>query len=94
MNPGALSGLLKSFHQAPLRDKVIIASALHYAKHGNKEVLDLGAEAWVRAIKLEMDLEHIVDLYKQGLADYTGMIRDYADIAKFVMKTLAEAIKG
>lgn len=92
MNQHVLARLMQSFANASLADKVIIAGALHYAKHGDETIIQDAAKAWAEAVKLEIELQHIVDLYRRGLADYTSILEKRTSIAKFVMKVLGEAL--
>lgn len=94
MNHVVIAQLLRNFYSAPLKDKVIIASVINYAIHKDDRIIEEFKKVWAKAIKLEIDLENIVTLYKQGLADYTDIIDDYADVAEFVVRALAQALGG
>lgn len=88
--------LLRQFPNSSLPTKVIIAAALYVASKGkiDEEEKEIIKEMWARSIKAEIEVENIADLYEKGLADYTPILREYADISEFIVKTLAAALRG
>lgn len=93
MNPDLTASLLRSFASARLSDKVLIATALHYAKYNNPKIIEKMKPIWTLAIKIEIDIEHIIDLYRKGLADYTDTLKKYEAVAEFIVMALGEAFR-
>lgn len=90
-----LSSLLRSFHEASLPSKVVIATALYItANFGrvSEEFLEKAKNAWTKAVRAELDLEEIVGLYRAGLADYTHELDNYKDVVEFIAVALGEAL--
>lgn len=95
MRERLLSSILRSFHEASLPTKVVIAAALYIAaNHGkaSEEFLMRAEDAWARAVKAELDITEIVSLYSRGVADYTEELNNYRDVMRFISTTLGEAL--
>ncbi|MEM4501280.1 MAG: hypothetical protein QW512_04025 [Thermofilaceae archaeon] len=92
MNQHVLARLMQSFASASLADKVLLAASLHYAKHKDERIVEEAKNAWMEAVKLEVELQYVVDLYRRGLADYTSLLQRYTDIAEFIVRVLGEAL--